>query len=189
MTQKSKARQQRDAVAKNAQAQGVQSMYAVLNDMYAQQCGMFSQYARMIELVSHDEIVPHLKNRTRTEGLLRGMSVDIEDLLAKTAAVHRQHAHTTGWPDPKDEDVHYTLMQLQQSYIMYLNVHQQNIMPVMFELDENLQYALRAKEQAQVNQIASATASNAVIQQAQASAAAQTQPPVPSASSYETPAI
>ena len=76
---------------------------------------------------------------------------------------------------------------MQQQYIVYMGVHQQNIMPVMFELDEHLNAALRLKQSIQANTVAAATATNAVIQQAQV--AAPETPAVAAVNPYEAPAV
>ena len=187
MTKKSLARQQRDEVAKNVKQQGVKSLYTVLEEMYQQQVGLFQQYANMIQLISHDEVKPHLVNAVRVDALLSGMAVDIDDLLPKTQTLYAAHRGTSGMPDPLDEDIHYNLMQMQQQYIVYMGVHQQNIMPVMFELDEHLNAALRLKQSIQANTVAAATATNAVIQQAQV--AAPETPAVAAVNPYEAPAV
>jgi hypothetical protein len=197
MTQKSLARQQRDQVAKDAQKNGVRSLYSVLEDMHSQQRGMFGEYAKMIQMISHEEISPFLKDPVRVDILLKGMSADIDELLGKTEQLYEGHRGKAGWPDPKDEDVHYNLMQMQQQYIVYLNVHQQNILPVMFELDEHLNYAIRNKQNIQMAAVAAATAQNAepnIVTGMTVSADGQnwTTPDMsqaPAADPYETPAI
>jgi hypothetical protein len=160
MTKKSLARQQRDEVAKNAQQSGVKSLYAVLEDMHEQQRGMFGQYAKMIQLISHDHVRPFLDQPERVNILLKGMSADIDELLSKTELLYQGHRGKAGFPDPTDEDEHFNIIQMQQQYMIYLNVHQQNLMPVMFELDEHLNRALAVLRQRQADAISNATAQN-----------------------------
>ncbi len=160
MTKKSLARQQRDAFQEKVKAEGIKGAYDVLNEMHAHQMGLFTQYGKLIELIAHSEIEPHLPNPQRTEILVKGLNAEMGDLLDKTSMLYSLHKGKQGHIKPDDEDEYFQTMQWQQDYIVYLGVHQQNLLPVMFELDEHLKGAIDAKQNLQAQAIATAQALN-----------------------------
>lgn len=173
MTKKSEARLKRDDVRRNAEQQQVKNPYDQLNELYQHQMGLFVQYRNLAVLIGHPEVAPFVKEVEHCVTLIRGMKADIDDLTSRTQTTYSLHGSKQGWPNPEDEDEHYLIMQLQSDYIMYLGVHQQNLIPILLELQEHLERALTVKQEYQAQAIAAATV---VSQQQPAGVEAVTDP-------------
>lgn len=185
MTRKSESRLRRDAVLKQAQEQNIQGGYDILNDMYAQQCGLFEQYGKMAALLGHEEISPFVVDMDRAQLLMRGLDHDAGELVGKVHDLYRGHAGKTGYGNPNDEDEYYNVMQMQQQYIVYMGVHQQNLLPIMFEMDEHLKAAIDNKQKLQAAAIAAAQVQQATEADVQVTETA----PAVHANPYEQPAV
>jgi hypothetical protein len=194
MTKKSQARLQRDATNKQAQSQGIEGVYDNLNFMFEKQWGLFEQYRKMIEIITHEAVAPFLKDQATVDVLLKGFDADIGQLLDKTKATYALHRGKTGFQKPDDEDEHFLTMQLQQDYMVYMGVHQQVLIPVMMELDEHMRGALTERKRLEDQAAAAAAAldSQPLVQvpaESEIGVEANTAPAVATAASYEQPAL
>jgi hypothetical protein len=188
MTKKSQARMKRDEVKEEAKSQGIVGIYDHLNSMYTSQMRLFEQYRKLIEIITHDTVVPFLKNITRVDTLLKGFNVDIGDLLDKTRVTHSLHTGKTGFGNPDDENEYFTNLQLQQDYVVYMGVHQQNLLPVLLELQEHLSGALAKMRSVEAEAAATTQAlDQQPLMQAPVEAAAAE--PAVTGNPYEQPAI
>lgn len=145
MTKKSEARVLRDQAATALAAQGVHSPYVDLQNMYNSQRELFPAYYSMATIVSNPQISKHLTNIGATTNLIRGLSADVNDLWVKLNTLHAKHAGLTTMPDLIDEDENLAIIMMYQEYSMYMQAHQQTILPLMLELDEHLAEALKNK--------------------------------------------
>jgi hypothetical protein len=193
MTKKSQGRVQRDAakaqVKAEAKHQGIEGIYDSLNVMHRNQMSLFEQYRNLVELLTNKEIIPFYADIERVNLLMRGLDVDLGDLMDKVAANKKLHEGKTGYGNPEDEDEYFHTMQIQQNYMVFMGVHQQVLLPMMLELDDHLNRAVAAKQAAHAQALATA---NALDQQPLAQVPAEapvTETAIAAANPYEQPAI
>lgn len=176
MTKKSESRVRRDQLAAAAAAEGIKDPYQQLEGMYQKQLAMFKGYHEMAKLVIMPEVMPFLKDPSKTNSVLRTAKAEIVSLHQQTEALHDTHKHKLGTKlNPGDEDEHFNVIMQMQQYEMFLGIHIQNITPLMLEIDNHLNEALAIKQAAVA---AAATAPANAIEQAQPTAdtAEATQP-------------
>ena len=154
MTQKSIGRQKRDQVAKQMAEQNLPNPYDELNTLYASQMAMFPQYYNMAKIVSNPEVSGFFGDIFKVTNLMKVFSADVMDLHARTQAHFALHGHIARMPDPANEDENMNIIQLFEQYTAFYGVHSQTLLPVMMELDELVQAALRLKSDIQAAEIA-----------------------------------
>jgi len=154
MTLKSPGRLKRDQVAKAMASQNVPNPYDELNTLYASQMAMFPQYYNMAKIVSNPEVSGFFADIGKVTNLMKVFSADVRDLYNRTTALFAAHGHITRLPDPANEDENFAILQMFETYSAYFGVHNQTLLPVMFELDELVQAALRLKSDTQAAEIA-----------------------------------
>ncbi len=148
MTKKSQARLNKDASDKEFKRrldfQGLDedNIWEHLEQAYQNACGLFAQYHKMNEMVA--SVIDFIADGTTVANLLKALAADTTVLAKETEEQHAKHAGRTGKPDGDDDN--YTIIMLQQNYQVLLQNHQLTVLPVMLQLDEHLQKAIRAKE-------------------------------------------
>lgn len=145
MTKKSLGRVRRDESSAAIKQQGVYSPYVDLDNMFTPQYEMFSKYQDMANLIGRPDVATHIADPTHVNNLLRTMAADVVDLRQRTEKLHSRHAGKTSMPDMINEDENLEIIMMFQEYQMLFGVHSQVIMPVMLELDEHLNKAIRVK--------------------------------------------
>lgn len=166
MTKKSQARLDRDArdkeFKKRLDFQGLDeaNVWEHLEQAYQNACGLFAQYHKMNEMIKsvHDFIA----DEPRVANLMKALAADSIELARETELQHDQHKGRSGKPNGEDDD--FLITMLQQNYMVLLENHNLTLLPVMLELNEHLEKAIRAKEryEQRLREEAAATDKNVV---------------------------
>lgn len=160
MTRKSAGRLKRDELAAAAKANGVVSPYVELDEMYNNQREMFKKYYEMATLVIHPAVVPFFRDVNEVNRLMQAIAVEVKDLHARTEQLHDMHKGKNALPNAVDEDEHFVIIQMFQQYQAFFGVHNQNILPLMLEVQEHIDEALRTKAAAQATAVATIAAAD-----------------------------
>lgn len=147
MTKKSDSRLKRDALAKQAAAEGVDETWEKLEEVYQSHMNLFVEYGKMAALITNDGVRPYLEDESATANLMKGLASDSASMQTRTQELHAKHAGRTGTAD--DEESWFAVTMLHQDYIMLMAQHQQTCLPIMLELDEHLQKALKRRAEAE----------------------------------------
>lgn len=157
MTKKSESRQKRDQMATQMESENLTSSYDQVEQMYASQIVLFPEYTKLVLLLINPEIIGFLRDPVTCANRVRALSAEVKDLRTRTEDVRSRHAAINKRDADLNEDEHMESIMIFQEYAMLQGIHQQNVLPLMLELQEHLSQAIQTKEAIQAQAVAEST--------------------------------
>ncbi len=160
MTQKSAARQMRDAQKKQEKNKGNgvkdetpinTTCWTDLNNMYSQVVMLFQQHMALVPLASDQALIEHVSDKQLLVDNITRLTTDLKTLSTELTSIHNQHKDLTGG----DEDMErvWDSIKMFEQYQVFVTRYNAIIIPTAVWIGEQLDgahMALAAQQQEQL---------------------------------------